>query len=116
VLLGITTHKLTRIITKDWVTSPLRAPFTQYIRSDGSDGGGEQTEKSRGSGMQRAFGDLITCPWCTGPWVATALMAGLVFRPKITRMMMGSFAAVTLSDFLHHFWNYTRAAAKARAA
>ncbi len=27
-LLGIATHKLGRIITKDWVTSSLRAPFT----------------------------------------------------------------------------------------
>src|SRR3954453_15400162 len=29
-LLGVATHKLSRLITRDWVTSPLRAPFTQY--------------------------------------------------------------------------------------
>jgi Protein of unknown function (DUF1360) len=40
-LLGIATHKLGRIITKDWVTSPLRAPFTEYKESVG---GGEVSE------------------------------------------------------------------------
>ena len=29
-LMGVATHKLTRLITKDWVTAPLRAPFTEY--------------------------------------------------------------------------------------
>ena len=113
VLLGVATHKLTRIITKDWVTSPLRAPFTKYVRSLG---GGEQSDTSRGSGMQRAVGDLLTCPWCTGPWVATSLIAGLVFQPRLTRMMTGMLAAVTISDYLHHAWDYTRAAASERSA
>src|SRR6266576_412411 len=45
VLMGIATHKLTRLITKDWVTAPLRAPFTEFKKSEG---GGEIAEKSRG--------------------------------------------------------------------
>jgi len=53
VLLGIATHKLGRIISKDWVTSPLRAPFTECQESAG---GGEVSEKSRGEGLQRAMG------------------------------------------------------------
>ncbi len=110
-LLGIATHKLTRIVTKDWVTSPLRAPFTEYVRSVG---GGEQTDRSRGSGLRRAVGDLITCPWCSAPWVATALFGGLLFRPRTTRLLAAMLASVTISDYLHHVWDYTRAAAKAR--
>jgi Protein of unknown function (DUF1360) len=31
---------------------------------------GEVPESSRGSGLQKAVGDLVTCPWCVGPWVA----------------------------------------------
>ncbi len=111
ILLGIATHKLTRIITKDWVTSPFRAPFTEYVRSVG---GGEQTDKSRGSGLQRAVGDLITCPWCSGPWVGAALFGGLMFRPRATRLVAGMLASVAVSDYLHHAWEYTRAVAQAQ--
>src|SRR5437667_8524916 len=59
-LMGVATHKLTRLITKDWVTAPLRAPFTEYKESAG---GGEVIEKSRGEGLQRGIGDLGTCRW-----------------------------------------------------
>jgi hypothetical protein len=102
VLLGVATHKLGRIITKDWVTSPLRAPFTEYKESAGS---GEVDEKSRGEGLQRAVGDLLTCPWCIAPWVASALAFGFVFKPRTTRFICRSFAAVTISDFLQHSYN-----------
>src|SRR5205807_8406785 len=83
-LMGVATHKLTRLITKDWVTAPLRAPFTEYQESAG---GGEVIEKSRGQGLQRAIGDLATCPWCAAPWVAATLGFGFVFAPRVTRFV-----------------------------
>src|SRR5947199_9300916 len=43
-MLGVATHKIGRIVTKDWVTSPLRAPFVEYVESEG---GGEVKERSR---------------------------------------------------------------------
>lgn len=98
-LLGVATHKLTRILTKDWVTAPLRAPFVRY---GGSAGGGEVKEEVRGRGLRKAIGDLLTCPWCTGPWVAGALLAGFVSRPRATRVLAAGFSAVAVSDFLHH--------------
>jgi len=98
-LLGVATHKLSRIIAKDRVTSPLRAPFTEYVELAGQS---EIKEKVRGRGMQRAVGDLLTCPWCLSPWVAAGLAFGLVFKPRATRIVAGVFAAATVSDFLHH--------------
>ncbi|MBA3321703.1 MAG: DUF1360 domain-containing protein [Pyrinomonadaceae bacterium] len=98
-LLGMATHKLSRIISLDRVTSPLRAPFTEYVEPSGAS---EVKEKPRGAGMQRAVGDLLTCPWCMGPWVAAALAFGFVFKPRATRLIGGVFAAVTISDFLQH--------------
>ena len=35
-LLGIGTHKLSRLITKDFVTAPLRAPFTRRKENEGA--------------------------------------------------------------------------------
>jgi hypothetical protein len=104
-LAGVATHKLTRIITRDWVTIPIRFPFTAYEKNDGA---GEVKEKSRGHGLRRAIGDLLTCSFCTGPWVAAALTAGLVARPRVTRVVASVFAMVTLSDFLHQLYARAR--------
>jgi hypothetical protein len=98
-LIGVATHKLTRIVTRDWVTAPLRAPFTRYEKSLGS---GEVLESSRGEGVQRAMGDLLTCPFCTGPWIAGALFSGLVFSPRLTRLIAATFTSVAISDWLHN--------------
>jgi hypothetical protein len=99
VLLGVATHKLTRIITRDWVTSPLRAPFTTY---EGSSGGGEVKERPRGTGLKRATGELLTCPWCFAPWTAAGLFYGLVLAPRSTRFVASLFTAVAVSDYLQY--------------
>lgn len=99
ILLGAATHKLSSLIAKDRVTSPLRAPFTEYVEPAGEN---EVKEKSRGSGLQRAVGDLLTCPWCVSPWVAAGLAFGFVFKPRAARFVAGVFTAVTIADFLHH--------------
>jgi hypothetical protein len=104
-LLGIATHKLTRIATRDWVTAPLRAPFTKFKENVGA---GEVGESARGQGLQRAVGDLLTCRWCFAPWVAGALMTGLAVQPRRTRVLMETFSAVALSDFLQFAYDATR--------
>ncbi|MDQ1641620.1 MAG: hypothetical protein QOJ90_971 [Actinomycetota bacterium] len=96
-LTGIATHKISRIISKDSVTSPLRAPFTRY-KSRG--GPAEVMEEVRGTGVRHAVGELVTCPFCLAPWIATALTGGLVVAPRFTRAVTAVFAAVALSDQL----------------
>jgi hypothetical protein len=97
VLLGLATHKVSRIIAKDAVTSPVRAPFTRF---EGSQGDAEIAEEVRGSGVRKAVGELVTCPFCLGPWVATGLVAGQTFLPGLARPAMTVFSAVAVSDFL----------------
>jgi hypothetical protein len=104
-LLGVATHKLTRIVTRERVTIPLRVPFTRYR---GRDGAGEVNEEPRGAELQRAVGSLVTCQYCAGPWIATGLTAGLLFAPRVTRLVSGLFAMVTVSDFLHQGYAATR--------
>jgi hypothetical protein len=103
-LVGTATHKLSRTITRDRVTAPVRAPFTAEA---GTSPTGEVKEKARGHGLQRAIGDLITCPYCTGPWVAGALVCGLVAAPRPTRLFAGLFTAVTISDFIRQAYQAT---------
>lgn len=97
-LLGVATHKLSRLVAKDRVTGIIRAPFVSYKRSAGA---GEVEEEPRGHGIQLGIGNLISCPYCMGPWCAAALAFGLVFSPKITRFFAGVLASVAMSDFLH---------------
>jgi hypothetical protein len=104
-LLGVATHKLTRIVTRERVAIPLRVPFTRYR---GRDGAGEVNEEPRGEEVQRAVGSLVTCQYCAGPWVAMGLTAGLLFAPRATRLASGMFAMVTVSDFLHQAYSGAR--------
>jgi hypothetical protein len=97
-LVGMATHKLSRTITRDRVTAPVRAPFTAV---SGAGPHGEVVEKARGRGLRRAIGNLLTCPYCTGPWVAGGLVCGMVAAPRPTRLFASVFAAVAISDFLH---------------
>jgi Protein of unknown function (DUF1360) len=95
-LVGVASHKLSRLIAKDKVTSPLRAPFTEL---EGRGGPGELEEKARGNGVRRAIGELLICPYCLDLWVVAAFSIGLLFAPRVTRFLAGVFAALTISDF-----------------
>lgn len=95
-LVGVASHKLSRILTKDKVTSPLRAPFTEL---QGRAGPAELEERSRGSGFRKAVGELLICPFCLGLWVVAGFSIGLVFAPRVTRFVASVFAALTVSDF-----------------
>lgn len=100
-LLGVATHKISRLIAKDRVTSPFRAPFARFEKSAG---GGEVDEEPRGTGMQRAIGDLVTCPYCVSPWVAAALSCGFIVNPRMTRFLSGIFSCVAISHFMHRLY------------
>ena len=100
-LLGVATHRLSRTIAKDPITSPVRAPFTKY---DGTSAAGELAEQVRGHGLQHSIGELIACPMCLAQWVASALSAGLVFAPRQTRLAMATLSAVASADFLQYVY------------
>jgi hypothetical protein len=107
-LLAVSTHKLSRLITRDAITSPLRAPVTQF---ESAAGFAEVNESPRGHGVQHALGELLTCPFCTAVWVASGLGAGLVFAPRLTRFGMGVASAVAGADFLHLAYSAAKKAA-----
>ncbi len=102
-LCAAATHKLSRLLAKDPVTSPLRAPFTSY---QGTTGPAELKEEVRGQGGKKTVGELVTCPFCTSVWVATGLTAGLVFLPRTTRIAIDALAALAGADILQfaHAW------------
>lgn len=96
-LVAIATAKVSRLVTRDSVTSPLRAPFTQF---EGAGGAAEVNERVRGRGLRHSIGELLTCPFCVSQWVATGFTYGLLLAPRTTRQIAGTFAALEAADFL----------------
>jgi hypothetical protein len=97
VLTGIATHKLSRLVAKDKITSFVRAPFTEF---EDKGGPAEFEESPRGDGPRRAAGELIGCPYCVGLWVSAGFNLGLVVAPRTTRFAAAVLAGLTISDFL----------------
>ncbi|HVT64010.1 MAG TPA: DUF1360 domain-containing protein [Mycobacteriales bacterium] len=97
-LVALATHKLSRTLARDAVTSPLRAPFTRF---EGSAGPGEVKEKVAARGAEKSVGELITCPFCLDQWVATGFVTGLAVAPRLTRYIAAIFAARAGADFIH---------------
>ena len=98
-LLGVATHKLSRIVAKDRVSAWFRAPFVTY---KGGAGDGEVEEDSRRTGdLREAVGDLVTCPYCMGVWIAVPMWFGMMIAPRLTKFVAGILVTVTTADFTH---------------
>lgn len=108
-VLALATHKIGRLVAKDPVTSPLRAPFTRYR---GTAGPAELKEEARGEPVRHGIGELITCPFCIGQWAATALVGGLVLAPRATRLVAGTFAVLAGADLLQLAYSSAEQAAE----
>ncbi|AZM53822.1 hypothetical protein DMA15_15565 [Streptomyces sp. WAC 01529] len=96
-LTAVATFRLSRLLTKASVTSPLRAPFTTY---HGPEGPAELHEEARSDGAKDTVGELLTCPFCVSVWVASTLTAGQLLWPRGTRTAMGALTALAGADAL----------------
>jgi hypothetical protein len=98
-LLGTATYKATRVLSKDLVTSPIRAPFARVEEIEGTT---EVKESARGEGIRRAIGELLICPYCLGSWVAGGFVAGHAAAPRMTRFLASILLVYQISDELHN--------------
>lgn len=105
VLGALATHKFARIISKDGVTTPLRAPFTEFEANTGS---AEVAESPRPEPGRHVVGELLTCPFCLAPWIASAYVALLALAPPVARAWAAVFAVVGGADFLQHAYAHVR--------
>ena len=104
-LMGLATAHLSRLITKDSVTSVLRVPFARFEEPAGE---GEVNEEVVGHGFRHALGELLTCPFCAAQWVATGLVAGRVAAPNLTAAVVSVSAVARLSDYLQLLYGLAR--------
>jgi hypothetical protein len=102
VLAAVAVHRLSRVVTKDRVTSVLRAPFTEY---EGPGAPGEVEEHARrSSGPALALGQLLTCPYCIGEWAALGMTAGFTFAPRATRALATVLTIAAAADLMQEVY------------
>jgi hypothetical protein len=94
-LLGLTSFRIGRMVAFEGVAAPLREPFTE-TRLDGSGAG--QTVVAAGYGSRRVIGELMSCPICTGTWVAAGLVYGLHVLPRPTRLLLAIMSTTGVAE------------------
>lgn len=102
---ALATHKFTRLLSKGSVTSPIRAPFTEFQEAAGSS---ELNESPRGGRLRHTIGELLSCPFCLGQWVGTGYVAGLALAPRQARAWAAVFAVTGVSDMLQQVYGRLR--------
>ena len=88
---GLASYKVGRLVAKDEVTKFVRAPVTRD----------EEATEPEPQGWPRALGELVTCPYCVGLWIAAGFSYSLVLFPRQTRFVTTLFGAQALADFLN---------------
>jgi uncharacterized protein DUF1360 len=89
--IGLASYKIGRLVAKDEVTSWVRAPVTRDA----------EAREPKPQGIERALGELVTCPYCVGVWAASGLSYALVLYPRQTRLVTTIFGAQAVADFLN---------------
>lgn len=97
-LLTVGSFKLARIVTMSFIASPIRAPFT---RRGESLPGGEVQDEARGRGLQKAIGNMLTCPFCFNVWASTAFVFGYAFAPRAAIKAAEVLSVAAGGDVLH---------------
>lgn len=96
-LLGLATYRAGRLAAYDRVTEPIRAPITETV-PDEYDAG--ENVVAEGAGVQKALGELISCPTCVGTWAAAGMLYGMQIAPGPTRLFAGILAVSGLAEIL----------------
>jgi hypothetical protein len=94
VALSVATFKASRTLSRERVASFVRQPFVEGEAETGED------ERPAGEGLQRAIGELVTCPRCVGAWSAAALASSQMLAPRFGRLLTWSLGAAGANDFL----------------
>lgn len=98
-MLGLSAQQTGRIVVYDRVSKPLREPFT--TTQPDSSGAGDTVVAKPGTGFRRTLGELLSCPICTGTWVAAASVIGLHLLPRPTRVFLAVTSATGIAEIIH---------------
>jgi hypothetical protein len=97
-LLVFATYRMGHLIAYDLVTEPIRQIFTETLPDP--TGAGETVEP-KGQGVQRALGQLVCCPICSGTWAAAVMVYALYLWPEPVRVFLTIMAVIGAAELLN---------------
>ena len=101
VLLGLAAFRGGRAIAFNSVFEWLRALMGAVVVPDSSGAGDNAECPPKRNGSKYALCQLVTCPICSGTWVAMALLVANAVSPEWGRGLIVVLAAAGVAEFLH---------------
>ncbi|NRD78453.1 DUF1360 domain-containing protein [Bacillus sp. BRMEA1] len=106
-ILSLACFRLTRLIVFDKITEFIRAPFYDEVREVNPDGEEEVYYIPKQTGIKHFFGELLSCYWCTGIWMASAIVIVYYLfpafsAPVIVILAVAGFGAI-IEAIVQHF-------------
>ena len=99
VLLGLAAARLTDIISTDQIMEWLRRPFVKMETTEIAEREVE-TRTGRWRGLKKVIGDLLSCPWCVGVWVAASLTYAYFLLPAVIWVFILIMAIAEIGSLL----------------
>jgi hypothetical protein len=105
--LGAATFAVSKVVAREKIGTWVREPFVE----DATHGG-----TPRGSRIQRALGELVTCTRCVGAWSALGVVGLRVASPRAGRVVAAVLATSAVNDFLQAGFAWLRSNANTAGA
>ena len=96
-LFGLATFRAGRLVAYDRVAEPFRDPVTETVPDEYEAG---ENVVAEGAGVQKAIGELVSCPTCVGTWVGAGLVYGFRLAPGPTRLFASILAVSGLAELI----------------
>lgn len=80
-ILVLASFRLTHLIVFDEITSFLREPFFHISYEADASGQVVRSFHFKGTGIRRWIGELLSCYWCVGIWVAAVIVVLYLYVP-----------------------------------
>ncbi|MDV2685090.1 DUF1360 domain-containing protein [Alkalihalophilus lindianensis] len=78
-LLSLAVFRFTHLIVFDSITEFMRSPFIEITEEEQEGGEVYYYISSRGTGIRKFVGDVLSCYWCTGIWASIIIFTGFIW-------------------------------------
>ncbi len=99
IIFSTAVFRLTRLLVYDQITEWIRSPFIEEYEEKNNEGETEVYLRPKSGGVRGWFGNLLSCYWCTGIWMAIGLFVirfylPVVYKPVVIVLAAAGFAAI----------------------
>lgn len=87
-ILVLASFRLTHLIVFDTITSFIRNPFLLVSYEADVTGQLVRNVQVKGTGLRRWIGELLSCHWCVGVWVAAGIVGLYLYVPGVYPLLL----------------------------